>query len=44
MAKVTNLTKYKYERNKVIDEQIFNAEERIIELELLIYSWKLLKH
>ncbi len=44
MTNVINLTKYKFERNKVIDEKIANAEARIEELQLLIYAWKLLKH
>ena len=44
MTNVVNLTKYKFDRNKVIDERIKNAERRINELHLLIYAWKLLKH
>ena len=44
MTNVINLTKYKFGRNKVIDEKIANAEARIEELQLLIYAWKLLKH
>tara|TARA_R100000278_G_scaffold1343_1_gene2781 strand:- start:4950 stop:5087 length:138 start_codon:yes stop_codon:yes gene_type:complete len=43
MTKVVNLTKYKYDRNKAIDERIEYAERRIKELHLLIYSWKQLK-
>ena len=44
MTNVINMTKYKYDRNKVLDEHISNAERRIEELNLLIYAWKLLKH
>ena len=44
MTNVVNLAKYKYDRNKVIDERIENAERRINELYLLIYAWKLSKH
>tara|TARA_R100000654_G_C2615983_1_gene117556 strand:+ start:387 stop:521 length:135 start_codon:yes stop_codon:yes gene_type:complete len=44
MTNVVNLTKYKFDRNKVIDERIENAELRIFELELLIAAWKLSKH
>ena len=44
MTNVVNLTKYKFDRNKVIDERIENAERRINELHLLIYAWKLSKH
>ena len=44
MTNVINLTKYKFERNKVIDEKIANAELRIFELQVLIEAWKLLKH
>ena len=44
MTNVINLTKYKFERNKVIDEKIANAELRIFELEVLIEEWKLSKH
>jgi len=44
MADVINLTKYRYDRDKAIDERIENAERRIKELHLLIYAWKMLKH
>ena len=44
MAEVINLTKYRHDREKAIDERIANAERRIKELNLLIYAWKLLKH
>ena len=44
MTNVVNLTKYRHDREKAIDERIDNAERRIKELHLLIYSWKLLKH
>ena len=44
MADVINLTKYRHDREKAIDERIENAERRINELNLLIYAWKLLKH
>ena len=44
MAEVINLTKYRHDREKAIDERIANAERRINELNLLIYAWKLLKH
>ena len=44
MAEVINLTKYRHDRDKAIDEHIANAERRINELHLLIYSLKLLKH
>ena len=44
MADVINLTKYRHDRDKAIDERIANAERRINELNLLIYAWKLLKH
>ena len=44
MAEVINLTKYRYDRDKAIDERIENAERRIKELHLLIYAWKMLKH
>ena len=44
MPKVINFNKYKYERNKVIDEKIANAELRIFELEVLIEAWRLSKH
>jgi len=43
MADVINLTKYRHDRDKAIDERIANAERRINELNLLIYAWKLLK-
>ena len=43
MAEVINLTKYRHDREKAIDERIANAERRINELNLLIYAWKLLK-
>jgi len=44
MPKVINFNKYKYERNKVIDEKIANAKLRIFELEILIKAWRLSKH
>ena len=44
MAEVINLTKYRHDRDKAIDERIANAERRIKELHLLIYAWKMLKH
>ena len=44
MAEVINLTKYRHDRDKAIDERIANAERRINELNLLIYAWKMLKH
>ena len=44
MGEVVNLTKYRYDRNKAIDERIKYAEERIDELHLLIRNWKLLKY
>jgi len=44
MTNVVNLTKYKYDRNKVIDEKIANAKLRIFELEVLIEAWRLSKH
>ena len=44
MADVINLTKYRHDREKAIDERIAYAERRIKELHLLIYAWKLLKH
>ena len=44
MADVINLTKYRHDRDKAIDERIANADRRINELHLLIYAWKLLKH
>jgi hypothetical protein len=43
MADVINLTKYRHDREKAIDERIENAERRINELNLLIVAWKLLK-
>ena len=43
MADVINLTKYRHDRDKAIDERIENAEARINELNLLIVAWKLLK-
>jgi len=43
MTNVVNLTKYRHDRDKAIDERIKNAEARINELNLLIYAWKLLK-
>jgi len=43
MTNVVNLTKYRHDRDKAIDERIENAEARINELNLLIYGWKLLK-
>ena len=44
MADVINLTKYRHDREKAIDERIANAERRINELHILIYAWKILKH
>ena len=44
MSNVVNLTKYRHDREKAIDERIENAERRIKELHLLIYAWKILKH
>ena len=44
MTNIVNLTKYRHDRDKAIDERIENAERRIKELHLLIYAWKLLKH
>ena len=44
MTNILNLTKYRHDREKAIDERIDNAERRIKELHLLIYAWKLLKH
>ena len=44
MTNIVNLTKYRHDREKAIDERINNAERRINELNLLIYAWKLLKH
>ena len=44
MTNVVNLAKYKYERNKVIDEKIANAKQRVVELETLIKAWKQSKH
>ena len=44
MPKVINFNKYKYERNKVIDEKIANAKQRVVELQTLIEAWKLSKH
>ena len=43
MTNVVNLTKYRHDRDKAIDERIENAEARINELNLLIYAWKQLK-
>ena len=43
MADVINLTKYRHDREKAIDERIENAEKRKKELDVLIYSWKQLK-
>ena len=43
MTNVVNLTKYRHDRDKAIDERIENAEARINELNLLIYTCKLLK-
>ena len=43
MADVINLTKYRHDRDKAIDEKIEYAENRKKELDLLIYAWKLLK-
>jgi len=44
MADVINLTKYRHDREKAIDERIENAERIIKQLHLLIYAWKMLKH
>ena len=44
MTNVVNLTKYRHDRNKAIDERIENAEKRKKELDVLISDWKLLKH
>ena len=44
MSKVINFNKYKFERNKVIDEKIAFAKLRIFELEVLIEAWRLSKH
>ncbi len=44
MTNIVNLTKYKHDRNKAINERIEYAEARINELNLLIVAWKLLKH
>ena len=38
MTNVVNLTKYRHDREKAIDERIANAERRINELHLLIYA------
>jgi len=43
MTNVVNLTKYRHDRDKAIDERIEYAEARINELNLLIYAWKQLK-
>ena len=43
MTNIVNLTKYRHDRDKAIDERIENAEARINELNLLIVAWKLLK-
>ena len=43
MADVINLTKYRHDRDKAIDERIENAEKRKKELDVLISDWKLLK-
>ena len=43
MTNVINLTKYRHDREKAIDERIEYAEARINELNLLIYAWKQLK-
>ena len=43
MTNVVNLTKYRHDRDKAIDERIENAEARINELNLLIYACKQLK-
>ena len=44
MTNIINFNKYKFERNKVIDEKIANAELRIFELKTLIKAWRLSKH
>tara|TARA_S200002703_G_scaffold156464_2_gene162166 strand:- start:392 stop:529 length:138 start_codon:yes stop_codon:yes gene_type:complete len=44
MTNVVNLTKYRHDRDKAIDERIENAEKRKKELDVLISDWKLLKH
>ena len=44
MTNIVNLTKYRQDRNKAIDERIENAEKRKKELDVLISDWKLLKH
>ena len=44
MSKVINFNKYKFERNKVIDEKIANAKQRVVELKTLIKAWKQSKH
>jgi|TARA_E500000318_G_C3522132_1_gene196867 hypothetical protein len=44
MTNVVNLTKYRHDREKAIDERIENAEKRKKELDVLISDWKLLKH
>lgn len=44
MTNIVNLTKYRHDRNKAIDERIENAEKRKKELDVLISDWKLLKH
>ena len=43
MTNIVNLTKYRHDRDKAIDERIEYAEARINELNLLIYAWKQLK-
>ena len=43
MTNVVNLTKYRHDRDKAIDERIENAEKRKKELDVLISDWKLLK-
>jgi len=44
MTNVVNLTKYRHDCDKAIDERIENAEKRKKELDVLISDWKLLKH
>ena len=39
MADVINLTKYRHDRDKAIDERIENAEKRKKELDVLISDW-----
>ena len=44
MADVINLTKYRHDRDKAIDERIENAEKRKKELDVIIYDWKILNN